>query len=71
MKKVKHLALYQEPLIKVVSFTVELGLDGSFGGGSEGGEDGPDIPIGGDDIPLGVSRSNGIDAAATSHFGGF
>ena len=35
MKKVKHLALYQEPFIKVVSFTIERGFEGSpeMGGG--------------------------------------
>lgn len=29
MKKVKHLALYQEPFIKVVSFTIEKGFEAS------------------------------------------
>lgn len=45
MKKVKHLALYQEPFIKVVSFAIEKGFEASpdMGTGENPGED-PDDP---------------------------
>lgn len=48
MKKVKHLALYQEPFIKVVSFTIERGFEDSpeMGGGESPvvDPDDPDAP---------------------------
>ena len=65
MKKDKEIKLYEEPVIKVVKFTIELGFDGSFGGGSEGGEDGPDI-----EIRLGSSSSSSVDHALESSFDG-
>ena len=45
MKKIKHLALYQEPFIKVVSFTIEKGFEVSpeTGTGENPGVD-PDDP---------------------------
>ena len=70
MKKDKEIKLYEEPVIKVVKFTIEHGFSGSFGGGSEGSEDGPDIPIGGDDIPLGSNRSFSVDHSFQSSFDG-
>ena len=65
MKKDKEIKLYEEPVIKVVKFTIELGFDGSFGGGSEGGEDGPDI-----EIPLGSNRSFSVDHSFQRSFDG-
>lgn len=44
MKKVKHLALYQEPFIKVVSFTIERGFEDSFSGGGQSPVEDPDDP---------------------------
>lgn len=70
MKKDKEIKLYEEPVIKVVKFTIEHGFDGSFGGGSEGGEDGPGIPIDGDEIPLGSNRSFSVDHSFQRSFGG-
>lgn len=44
MKKVKHLALYQEPFIKVVSFTIERGFEDSNSAGGENPVVDPDDP---------------------------
>ena len=70
MKKDKEIKLYEEPVIKVVKFSIELGVGGSFGGASEGGEDGPDIPIDGDEIPLGSNRSFSVDHSFQRSFDG-
>lgn len=43
MKKDKEIKLYEEPVIKVVKFTIEHGFEGSWGGGSTGTE--PDDPV--------------------------
>jgi hypothetical protein len=56
----KKMKIYEQPTVKVVRFMVEGGFaDSPWGGGSESGSDGPDIPIGGnesgsdgEDIPL-------------------
>lgn len=69
MKKDKEIKLYEEPVIKVVKFTIEHGFSGSFGGGSEGGDDGPVISID-DDIPLGSNRSFSVDHSFQRSFDG-
>jgi hypothetical protein len=72
MKKDKEIKLYEEPVIKVVKFTIEHGFSGSFGGGSEGIGDGSGIPIDGDDdeIPLGSNRSFSVDHSFQRSFDG-
>ena len=65
MKKDKEIKLYEEPVIKDVKFQVEHGFAASpeLGGGSEGGEDGPGIP-------LGSNRSFSVDHSFQRSFGG-
>ena len=73
MKKDKEIKLYEEPVIKVVKFTIEHGFSGSFGGGSEDIGDGTGIPIDGDDgdvIPLGSNRSFSVDHSFQRSFDG-
>lgn len=47
MKKDKEIKLYEEPVVKVVKFTIECGFQISPGGGEGGGQGGGET--GGDD----------------------
>jgi len=46
MKKDKEIKLYEEPMIKVVSFTIERGFGDSVSGGGESPIDDTDDPDG-------------------------
>lgn len=70
MKKDKEIKLYEEPVIKVVKFTIEHGFAGSFDGGSEGGEDGPSISFVGGENSLGSNRSFSVDHSFQRSFDG-
>ena len=68
MKKNKEIKLYEEPVIKVVKFTIELGFDGSWGGGGEGtGEDDPVEP-GWDEAPMSNNSSYFKNISGMQHF---
>jgi len=68
MKKVKHLALYQEPFIKVVSFTIERGFEDSYHESSEGTGWGPFGPKPtGSTSDMSMSASNKDENTYFSH----
>lgn len=69
MKKDKEIKLYEEPVIKVVKFTIEHGFAGSpWSGGGEGtGEDDPVDP-GWEEAPMSNNSSYFKAISGMQHF---
>ncbi len=68
MKKDKEIKLYEEPVIKVVKFTIEHGFEGSWSGGGEGTD--PDDPVdpGWEDAPMSNNSSYFKAISGMQHF---